>query len=119
MSFDGSVKITNNLPRIADSVPKIIAAALAAGVRAALDLLEEIMPLYTGRMREETYSSSNQYSASITSPVEYTAYQEYGFFNVWAGRWIPGRFFMMAAQIEMERVTKETLSRLMKGGGAL
>ena len=111
---DRGVKINLRLAQIGTNFPKLAAQSIRETLQEGLRYLQEDQtqtpentrqPYDTGAMRERTTTRViNQYAGSLDSPVDYTAAQEYGFFNVWAQRWISGRFFMKDAADHMDQV---------------
>ena len=74
----------------------------------------------TGRMRSEmeytppTKEGDNEWYIDVGSnDVYYTEYQEFGFFNVWARRFIPGVFMVREGAKEGREFLHEKLQKRM------
>ena len=73
----------------------------------------------TGKMRNSmdytppTKEGNEWYIDVGSNNVYYTSYQEYGFFNVWAGRFIPGVFMVREGAKQGREFLHEELQKRM------
>lgn len=106
------VSSTVRLADMAANIPRETGRVLRQALAAGDEYLASNMPVDTGNMLLSHYGESNQYQATLVSPVYYTIYQEEGFFNVWARRWLPGKWFMKGALDVMDEVVESSLEGL-------
>ena len=103
-----------------DKIENTIKETLEDTGKFAVNEIKKRSTVDTGKMRDSMHytpikkeGENNWYIDVGSENVYYTSYQEFGFFNVWAGRFIPGVFMVREGAKEGREFLHEELQKRM------
>ena len=116
-NLDDLIKKYENLAN--DKIENTIKETLEDTGKFAVNEIKKRSTVDTGKMRDSmNYTpikkEGNTWYIDVGSEnIFYTSYQEFGFFNVWAGRFIPGVFMVREGAKECREFLHEELQKRM------
>ena len=116
-NLDDLIKKYENLGN--SKIEETIVNTLEDTGKFAVNEIKKRSTVDTGKMRDSmnytppTKEGNEWYIDVGSTDVYYTEYQEFGFFNVWAGRFIPGVFMVREGAKEGREFLHEELQKRM------
>ena len=117
-NLDDLIKKYENLAK--DKIENTVKETLEDTGKFSVDKIKRLSTVDTGKMRDSMHyttikkeGENNWYIDVGSENVYYTSYQEMGFFNVWARRFIPGVFMVREGAKEGREFLHEELQKRM------
>ena len=117
-NLDGLIKKYENLANY--KIENTVKETLEDTGKFSVDKIKRLSTVDTGKMRDSMHytpikkeGENNWYIDVGSENVYYTSYQEFGFFNVWAGRFIAGVFMVREGAKQGREFLHEELQKRM------